>query len=246
MIVIPAIDIKDGLCVRLYQGAMDLDTVYSNDPGGTAARWQEVGAERLHVVDLNGAFAGHPVNLEAIRAILGAVSIPVQLGGGLRSLKIIEECFTMGVSIAILGSVACRNPDFVREACKTFPGRISVGIDARAGRVAVEGWSETTDISALDLAHRLEDAGATEIIFTDISRDGVLKGPNIPATRSLAGHVNVPIILSGGISSLQDIREVMANAGPFPNGGKISGVITGKAIYDGGLDLADAVALTKG
>ncbi|MBF0626398.1 MAG: 1-(5-phosphoribosyl)-5-[(5-phosphoribosylamino)methylideneamino]imidazole-4-carboxamide isomerase [Magnetococcales bacterium] len=246
MIVIPAIDLKNGQCVRLYQGAMDLDTVYSDDPGGTAAGWQEQGAERIHVVDLNGAFEGHPVNLEAIRLILDAVTVPIQLGGGIRSLATIEQYLDMGVRTVILGSVAARDPQLVREACRAFPGRVSVGIDARDNRVAVQGWAETTDLTVLELARRFEGVGVAEIIHTDISRDGALTGPNLTATRRLAEHITVPVILSGGVAGLDNIREALAHAGPFPNGGRISGVIIGKALYDGRIDFAEAVRLTRG
>ncbi|MBF0446570.1 MAG: 1-(5-phosphoribosyl)-5-[(5-phosphoribosylamino)methylideneamino]imidazole-4-carboxamide isomerase [Magnetococcales bacterium] len=245
MILIPAIDLKDGNCVRLFQGDMEQDTLYSDDPAATASRWQGLGAERLHVVDLNGAFAGKQVNAQAIVAIVKALDIPMQLGGGIRSLATMEACFDLGIQICILGTIACRNPSLVQEACHLFPGRISVGIDARDGKVAVEGWAEVTDIDAFDLAKRFEDAGVAEIIFTDISRDGALTGPNIPATRKLAETVRTPIILSGGISSMADIEGALENAGPFANGGRISGAITGKAIYDGRIDFAKGVALTK-
>ncbi len=246
MIIIPAIDLKDGKCVRLVQGDMNRDTVYSDDPAAMARHWQDLGAERLHMVDLNGAFAGQPVNAGAIRAILGALTIPAQLGGGIRNLATIEACFEMGLRTAILGTVACRDPQLVHEACRAFPGRISVGIDARGGMVAVEGWAEVTDIRALDLARRFEDAGVAEIIFTDIARDGALTGPNIAATRALAEAISIPVILSGGISRLEDVRETVANGGPFANGGRISGIITGKALYDGRLDFKEAVRVTRG
>ncbi|MBF0379386.1 MAG: 1-(5-phosphoribosyl)-5-[(5-phosphoribosylamino)methylideneamino]imidazole-4-carboxamide isomerase [Magnetococcales bacterium] len=245
MIIIPAIDLKDGNCVRLFQGDMEQDTLYSNDPGATAAKWQQLGAERLHVVDLNGAFAGKPVNAPAISAIVKALDIPMQLGGGIRSLATMEACFDLGIQICILGTIACRDPQLVKEACKAFPGRISVGIDARDGKVAVEGWAEVTDILAIDLAKQFEDAGVAEIIFTDISRDGALTGPNTQATMQLAQSVAIPIILSGGISSMADIEDAIANSGPFANGGSISGAITGKAIYDGRVDFAQAVKLSK-
>lgn len=245
MIIIPAIDLKDGQCVRLFQGDMNQDTVYSDDPAAMARRWQGLGAERLHVVDLNGAFAGTPVNAPAIRAILAALTIPVQLGGGIRQLETIDACFDMGIHRVILGTAACRDPQLVRQACQRYPGRVLVGIDARDGWVAVQGWAEVTDIRAIDLAKRFEDVGVAEIIFTDISRDGALVGPNVDATRQLAESVTIPIILSGGISSLADIQQVLPNAGPFVNGGRISGIITGKALYDGRLDFQEAVAAVR-
>ncbi|GAB0057823.1 1-(5-phosphoribosyl)-5-[(5-phosphoribosylamino) methylideneamino] imidazole-4-carboxamide isomerase [Candidatus Magnetaquicoccaceae bacterium FCR-1] len=240
MILIPAIDLKNGQCVRLFQGEMDQATVYSDSPATMARHWQSLGARRLHVVDLNGAFAGEPVNAAAVAAILEALTIPVQLGGGIRNLETIERWLTAGIDIVILGTIACRNPELVREACRLHPGRISVGIDARDGLVAVEGWSATTEITALDLARRFEDAGVAEIIFTDISRDGALSGPNIPATRALAEAITIPVILSGGVSCLEDIQHARENAGPFANRGRISGIITGKAIYDGRLDFQSA------
>lgn len=246
MMILPAIDLKDGQCVRLVQGDMNRDTVYSNDPAAMALRWQGLGAERLHVVDLNGAFAGTPVNDDAIRAILAALTIPMQLGGGIRRLETIDACMALGIHRVILGTVACRDPQLVREACRIHPGHISVGIDARDGMVAVEGWAEVTDIRAVDLAKRFEDAGVAEIIFTDISRDGALGGPNVEATRHLAESVSIPIILSGGIASLADIQEAWTHRGPFPNGGRISGIITGKALYDGRLDFQEAVAAVAG
>ncbi|MEO5332235.1 MAG: 1-(5-phosphoribosyl)-5-[(5-phosphoribosylamino)methylideneamino]imidazole-4-carboxamide isomerase [Magnetococcus sp. YQC-5] len=241
MLLIPAIDLKEGHCVRLFQGEMEQATIYSDNPGAMAQHWQTLGAQRLHVVDLNGAFAGEPVNASAIQQILAALKIPVQLGGGIRSLTTIRYWLEAGIQTVILGTIACRNPALVKEACQTFPGRISVGIDARNGRVAVEGWSSTTDVLAIDLARRFEDAGVAEIIFTDISRDGALIGPNIDATRNLAASVTIPIILSGGIASFDDVRQAMAHAGPFPNGGRIAGIITGKALYDGRLDFKAAM-----
>ncbi|MBF0134301.1 MAG: 1-(5-phosphoribosyl)-5-[(5-phosphoribosylamino)methylideneamino]imidazole-4-carboxamide isomerase [Magnetococcales bacterium] len=246
MILIPAIDLKDGRCVRLFQGDMAQDTVYSNDPGAMARRWQDEGGERLHVVDLNGAFAGERVNAQAVLAILNAVTIPIQLGGGIRDLQTIESALESGIFRVILGTIACRDPQLVRDACRLFPGRVSVGIDARDGKVAIQGWSEVTDLDAVTLAHRFEDAGVAEIIFTDISRDGALTGANLPATKALAQAISIPVILSGGVAGMADIEQAMANAGPFPGGGCISGVITGKAIYDGRLDFRLAVRLTRG
>lgn len=246
MEIIPAIDLKDGQCVRLFQGDMAQHTVYSDAPGEMAWHWQDLGAQRLHVVDLNGAFAGRPVNAAAIAAILAAVTIPVQLGGGIRTLETIDACLGMGVSRVILGTVACRDPQLVRQACRLYPGRILVGIDARDGWVAVQGWAEVTDIRAIELAKRFEEAGVSELIFTDISRDGALTGPNVEATRALAEAVTIPVILSGGISSLADIQQVMRNPGPYPNGGRLSGIISGKALYDGRLDFQEAVAACAG
>lgn len=246
MIVIPAIDLKEGRCVRLFQGDMRRDTVYSDDPGAMARRWQGEGAQRLHVVDLNGAFAGGRVNEGAVKAILDAITIPVQLGGGIRDLETIEACLLSGIFRVILGTVACRNPAMVHEACRLFPGRVTVGIDARNGKVAIEGWSEVTDRDAVSLAQRFEDAGVAEIIFTDISRDGALTGANLTATQALAQAISIPVILSGGVAGIADIQNAMANAGPFARGGSISGVITGKAIYDGRLDFRQAVRLTRG
>ena len=242
MMIIPAIDLKEGQCVRLFQGDMAQHTVYSDDPGAMALHWQTLGAQRLHVVDLNGAFAGQPVNAEAIAAIVAATTIPVQLGGGIRTLATIEACLAMGIQKVILGTVACREPELVRQACQHYPGHILVGIDARDGWVAVQGWAELTDMRAVELAQRFEAVGVTEIIFTDIARDGALRGPNLEATRALAEAVTIPIILSGGISALADIQQVMQNPGPYTNGGRISGIITGKALYDGRLDFKAAVA----
>ena len=245
MMIIPAIDLKDGHCVRLFQGDMAQNTVYSDDPAAMAERWQGLGAERLHVVDLNGAFAGKPVNDAAIRAILAVLTIPMQLGGGIRHLETIDRCFKMGIARVILGTVACQDPALVRQACLAYPGGISVGIDARDGWVAVQGWAEVTNIRALDLAKRFEDAGVAEIIFTDIARDGAMGGPNIEATRQLAESVTIPVILSGGISSLVDIENSVRHQGPFANGGRISGIITGKALYDGRLDFQEAVRVAQ-
>ncbi|ABK45645.1 1-(5-phosphoribosyl)-5-[(5-phosphoribosylamino)methylideneamino] imidazole-4-carboxamide isomerase [Magnetococcus marinus MC-1] len=245
MRIIPAIDLKDGQCVRLFKGDMDQNTVYSDNPGETAKQWAEQGAERMHVVDLNGAFAGEPVNADAIAAIRKAITIPMQLGGGIRTLETLQKLFNLGVDFAILGSVAARDPELVFRACEQFPGRISVGIDARDGKVAVEGWAETTDLNAVDLAKKFEDAGVAEIIFTDIARDGTLTGPNVAATRLMAESATIPVIASGGVSCLADIQALLENSGPYPNGNRISGVITGKAIYDGRLDLAAAIALSR-
>ncbi len=240
MIVIPAIDLKEGRCVRLEQGLMDKDTVYSDDPAGQALSWQEQGGELLHIVDLDGAFAGVPRNREAIRAIVEAVSMPTELGGGIRDLATVEAYLELGVSRVILGTVAKENPALVAEACRLFPGRIVVGIDAKDGLVAVRGWADVTEKRASELAKEMEGYGVEAIIYTDIARDGMMQGPNIDATRQLAEAISVPVIASGGVSSLDDIARLMTveSAG-------VTGVITGKAIYTGSLDLREAVALTK-
>jgi len=240
MIVIPAIDLKGGRCVRLEQGLMEKDTVYSDDPGAQARAWQDLGGELLHIVDLDGAFAGVPRNREAIEAIVHAVDIPTELGGGIRDLETIEAYLNLGIDRAILGTVAKEKPELVAEACRLFPGRIVVGIDARDGLVAVRGWAEVTSKPAAEMAKEMEGFGVEAIIYTDISRDGMLEGPNIEATRQLAESISIPVIASGGVSSLKDIENLMAieEAG-------VVGVITGKAIYSGALDLREAVELTR-
>jgi phosphoribosylformimino-5-aminoimidazole carboxamide ribotide isomerase len=241
MIVIPAIDLKEGKCVRLEQGLMEKDTVFNDNPAAQARAWQEQGAELLHIVDLDGAFAGEPKNRSAIEAIVKAITIPAQLGGGIRDITTIEAYLSLGLSRVIIGTAAQRNPELVREACKKFPGRIVVGIDAKNGMVAVQGWAEVTDITAIDLARKFEGFGVSAIIYTDISRDGMLQGPNIEATRALAEAVSIPIIASGGVSSLMDIENLMA----IESSG-VTGVITGKAVYSGAIRLCEAIALTKG
>ncbi|HEY4743044.1 MAG TPA: 1-(5-phosphoribosyl)-5-[(5-phosphoribosylamino)methylideneamino]imidazole-4-carboxamide isomerase [Desulfuromonadaceae bacterium] len=240
MIVIPAIDLKEGKCVRLEQGLMDKDTVFNDDPAAQAREWQAQGAELLHIVDLDGAFAGEPRNKAAIEAIVTAISIPAQLGGGIRDLVTIEAYLKLGLSRVIIGTAAQRNPELVREACALFPGRIVVGIDAKNGMVAVQGWGEVTDVTAVDLAKRFEGFGVSAIIYTDISRDGMLQGPNLEATKALAEAISIPVIASGGVSSLKDIENLMTI-----EGSGVSGVITGKAVYTGAIRLAEAVALTK-
>ncbi len=241
MIVIPAIDLKEGRCVRLEQGLMEKDTVYNNDPGAQARSWQEQGGELLHIVDLDGAFAGVPRNREAIRAIVDAVSIPTELGGGIRDLPTIEAYLELGIDRVILGTVAKENPQLVREACQRFPGHIVVGIDARDGLVAVRGWADITEKLATELAKEMEGFGVEAIIYTDIARDGMMGGPNLEATRALAEAITVPVIASGGVSCLEDIASLMT----IEQYG-VTGVITGKALYTGSLDLRTAVALTKG
>ena len=240
MIVIPAIDLKEGRCVRLEQGLMDKDTVFCDNPAEQAREWERQGGELLHIVDLDGAFAGKPANKSAIEAIVKAVRIPTQLGGGIRDIETIKAYLDLGLSRVILGTAAQRNPKLVEEACKLFPGRIVVGIDAKNGLVAVQGWAEMTDVYAVDLARLFEGYGVTAIIYTDISRDGMMQGPNVEATRALAEAISIPVIASGGVSSLKDIENLMAveSAG-------VTGVITGKAIYTGAIKLAEAVTLTK-
>lgn len=240
MIVIPAIDLKEGKCVRLEQGLMDKDTVFSVNPGAQALEWEAQGAELLHIVDLDGAFAGRPKNREAIEDILRSITIPAQLGGGIRDLATIEAYLSLGLSRVIIGTAAQRNPELVREACAEFPGRIVVGIDAKNGMVAVQGWAELTGITAVDLARKFEGFGVSAVIYTDIARDGMLQGPNLEATRALAEAVSIPVIASGGVSSLKDIENLMA----IESCG-ISGVITGKAVYTGAIELREAIAATR-
>lgn len=240
MIVIPAIDLKGGKCVRLEQGLMEKDTVYSDDPAAQARTWQDQGAELLHIVDLDGAFAGVPRNREAIQAIVSALDIPAQLGGGIRDLATVEAYLELGLSRVILGTVAKENPRLVAEACEKFAGRIVVGIDAKDGKVAVRGWAEVTEMPVVELARKFEDVGVAAIIYTDIGRDGMMQGPNIDATRALAESVSIPIIASGGVSRIEDIENLLA-----VESSGIAGVITGKAIYSGALDLAAAIELTR-
>ncbi len=235
----PAIDLKDGACVRLRRGEMDQATVYGTDPGAQARAWQNFGFSSVHVVDLNGAFAGRPVNAEAVRAILAAVTIPVQLGGGIRDLAGIEAWLAAGISRVILGSAAAKNPALVHEAARKFPAQIAVGIDAKAGFVATEGWAETSLLTAAALALRLQDAGIAAIIYTDIARDGMLTGLNLPETAALAAQVSVPVIASGGFAGLADIAALKSAAAATPN---LAGAIIGRALYDGSIDPAAALA----
>jgi phosphoribosylformimino-5-aminoimidazole carboxamide ribotide isomerase len=239
-IVIPAIDLKEGKCVRLEQGLMERDTVFCDNPAEQAGEWVRQGGELLHIVDLDGAFAGVPKNREAISAIVGSISIPTQLGGGIRDIPTIEAYLDLGVGRVILGTAAQRNPELVMEACRLFPGRIVVGIDAKDGMVAVQGWAEVTAVTAIDLARKFEGYGVAAIIYTDISRDGMMAGPNIEATKALAEAISIPVIASGGVSSLKDIENLMA-----VESSGVTGAITGKAIYTGAIRLADAVAMTK-
>jgi len=240
LIFFPAIDLKDGNCVRLYQGDMDQATVFSDDPAAQAQAFQDAGCEWVHLVDLNGAFEGRPVNGTAVNAILAALDIPVQLGGGIRTMATIDDWLARGVRRVILGTVALTDPDLVKAACKAHPGRVAVGIDARDGLVAVEGWAEVSELTALELAKRFEDAGVAAIIFTDIGRDGVMQGPNLQATLDLARAVSIPVIASGGVSSMADLEDLKAQGG-----GLLEGVISGRAVYDGKIDLPTAVKLLK-
>ncbi len=237
MILYPAIDLKDGNAVRLYKGEMDQATVFSDKPADQAKAFQDAGCEWLHLVDLNGAFAGEPVNGAAVEAILAETSVPAQLGGGIRDMATIEMWITKGIARVILGTVAVENPDLVRDAAKAFPGKIAVGIDARNGRVATKGWAEETDVMVTDLARSFEDAGVAAIIYTDINRDGAMQGPNVEATAALANAVSIPVIASGGVSSLEDLRNLMTC------GATLDGAISGRALYDGAIDLAEAIAL---
>jgi phosphoribosylformimino-5-aminoimidazole carboxamide ribotide isomerase len=237
MILFPAIDLKDGQCVRLLKGDMERATVFGDDPAAQARAFEAAGCRWLHLVDLNGAFAGEPVNGAAVAAILASVGVPVQLGGGIRDRGTIEAWLARGVARVILGTAAVRDPDLVREAARAHPGRVAVGIDARAGRVAVEGWALTTDVTAEELARIYEDAGVAAIIYTDIDRDGAMRGPNIEATAALARAISIPVIASGGVSSMEDLHALKASGAP------LEGVITGRALYEGRLDLAEAVAL---
>jgi phosphoribosylformimino-5-aminoimidazole carboxamide ribotide isomerase len=241
MILFPAIDLKDGQCVRLKLGDMDQATVFNDDPAAQALSFEAQGFEWLHLVDLNGAFAGKPVNKTAVEAILGAVKIPVQLGGGIRNLGQIESWLNQGIRRVILGTVALRDPALVREACRMFPGRIAVGIDAKGGRVAVEGWAETSDLAATDLARRFSDAGVSAIIFTDVDRDGILKGLNIESTLELARAVPIPVIASGGLASMDDIHRML-----HPDCRILEGAISGRALYDGRIDVPEALRLLRG
>ncbi len=236
MIFYPAIDLKDGQCVRLLRGAMDRATVFGDDPAAQARAFADAGCRWLHLVDLNGAFAGRPVNAAAVEAILAAVEVPVQLGGGIRDRQTIDAWLDKGVARVILGTAALRDPDLVRSAARAHPGRVAVGIDARDGLVAVEGWAETSTTSATDLARRFEDAGVAAIVYTDIDRDGALGGPNVAATAALAGAVAIPVIASGGIASMDDLRALKESGAP------LDGAISGRALYEGRLDLAAAVA----
>jgi phosphoribosylformimino-5-aminoimidazole carboxamide ribotide isomerase len=240
VILFPAIDLKEGECVRLIHGDMAQATVFNTDPAAQAATFEAQGFDYLHVVDLDGAFAGKPMNARAVESILSKVIMPVQLGGGIRDMRTIEGWLSKGVSRVIIGTAAVKDPDLVREAARLNPGRIAVGIDARDGLVAVEGWAKVSQVTAIELGKRFEDAGVAAIIYTDISRDGVLKGLNIESTLALADALSIPVIASGGLASLDDIRRLLQ-----PDCAKLAGAITGRALYDGRLDPAEALALIK-
>jgi phosphoribosylformimino-5-aminoimidazole carboxamide ribotide isomerase len=239
MLIIPAVDIKNGKCVRLLQGRMDDETVYSDDPRAMAAKWTRLGAQLIHVIDLDGAFAKVPQNTGSIRKILQTVKVPIQLGGGIRTEETVHMYLEMGVKRVIIGTGAIKEPDFVKKVCKTYPGQIVVGIDARNGKVAIDGWTQTTRIEAMELAKEFEDCGVAAINFTDIHRDGMQTGPNLNATLRLAEAVSIPVVASGGVSSIEDIKNLL----PLEKAG-VAGVIIGKALYSGKLDLKEALDLT--
>jgi phosphoribosylformimino-5-aminoimidazole carboxamide ribotide isomerase len=240
VILLPAIDLKNGQCVRLEQGDMARATVFNLDPAAQAAAFERQGFEYLHVVDLDGAFAGKPMNAQAVEGMLKRVKMPVQLGGGIRDLTTLEAWLAKGIARVIIGTAAVRDPAFVKEAAKKFPGRVAVGLDARDGKVAVEGWAETSTVTALDIAQRFEDAGVAAIIFTDIARDGLLKGLNLDATIALAESISIPVIASGGLASIDDIKALLA-----PRAKKLEGAISGRALYDGRIDPAQALTLIR-
>ena len=238
MLIIPAIDLKEGQCVRLSQGQMDRATVYSQNPAEVARRWESTGAQRLHIVDLDGAVSGKPKNKNVIRSIRSAISIPVQLGGGIRDIKTIDEYLAAGIDDIILGTAAIKNPELLEKSCKMFPGKIIIGIDARNDRVSVQGWTEKTEMSALHFAQQLDSSAVSAIIFTDIKRDGMLVGPNIESTAQLARAVTIPVIASGGVSCIEDIKRLleMESFG-------VKGVVIGRALYTGDIDLRECIEL---
>jgi phosphoribosylformimino-5-aminoimidazole carboxamide ribotide isomerase len=240
VIIFPAIDLKNGECVRLVRGDMAQATVFNDDPAAQARAFENHGFDHLHVVDLDGAFAGKPMNALAVEKILGAVKMSVQLGGGIRDMKTVSGWLEKGVARVIIGTAAVRDPDFVREAARRYPRRIAVGIDARDGRVAVDGGAKTSDVSALELGRRFEDAGVAAIIYTDIARDGVLKGLNIEATLALAEAVSIPVIASGGLASIDDVRRLLQ-----PDCARLAGAVAGRALYDGRLNPAEAFAMIE-
>jgi phosphoribosylformimino-5-aminoimidazole carboxamide ribotide isomerase len=240
MLIIPAVDIKNGKCVRLFQGRMDTETVFSDDPSAMAKRWADEGAEIVHVVDLDGAVEKSPRNLDSIQRIINRTNAHVQVGGGIRNEKTVRMFFEMGVKRVVIGTEAIQNPKFVKDACKAFPGQIVVGIDARDGVVAIEGWKKTTRIKALDLAKQFEDCGLAAVNFTDIRRDGMKTGPNIDETRSLAEAISIPVIASGGVSTIKDIQDLMALEAVG-----VVGIITGRALYSGSLNLKEAIDISR-
>ena len=241
MILFPAIDLKNGECVRLVRGDMEQATVFNTDPAAQAREFERQGFGYLHVVDLDGAFAGRPVNADAVERILAGAGMKLQLGGGVRDLRTVAGWLEKGVARVIIGTAALKDPDFVREAARLYPGRIAVGIDARDGRVAVEGWARQSDVSALDLGRMFEDSGVAAVIYTDIARDGVLQGLNIAQTVALAEALTIPVIASGGLASIEDVKRLME-----PDCARLAGAISGRALYDGRLDAAEALALLKG
>jgi phosphoribosylformimino-5-aminoimidazole carboxamide ribotide isomerase len=238
VILFPAIDLKGGQCVRLEQGDMARATVFNTDPSAQALAFERQGFEYLHVVDLDGAFAGKPVNATAVEALLKVIKMPVQLGGGIRDLATVEAWLTRGIRRVIIGTAAVRDPQLVKDAAKKFPGRVAVGLDARDGKVAVQGWAESSELTVLDMARRFEDAGIAAIIFTDIARDGLLRGLNLDATIALADKISIPVIASGGLASIADVKALLE-----PRAKKLEGAISGRALYDGRLDPAEAIAL---
>ncbi|MEJ2365024.1 MAG: 1-(5-phosphoribosyl)-5-[(5-phosphoribosylamino)methylideneamino]imidazole-4-carboxamide isomerase [Deltaproteobacteria bacterium] len=240
MLIIPAIDLKEGRCVRLQRGVMSTATIFSDNPALTARRWEEQGAQWLHVVDLDGAFAKEPRNLDAIAAIVDSVDVPVQVGGGVRSLETLAVYLEIGVERVVMGTAAHSNPEILVQACQSFPGKVVLGIDHRKGRVAIEGWSQTTDVGSGELATRFDSLALAAIVYTDISRDGMQSGPNVQATRQLARAVNIPVIASGGVGTLDHIRALL----PLEQDGVI-GVIVGRALYSGTVELSEAVALAE-
>jgi phosphoribosylformimino-5-aminoimidazole carboxamide ribotide isomerase len=240
LILFPAIDLKEGLAVRLEQGDMARATIFHRDPAVQAAAFESQGFEYLHLVDLDGAFAGKPVNADAVDHILESIAIPVQLGGGIRNTATVEAWLEKGVTRVIIGTAAVRDPPFVKQAARDYPGQVAVGLDARDGKVAVEGWAETSELTALEIAKRFEDAGVAAIIYTDVTRDGMLKGLNLDATIALADAISIPVIASGGLASIDDIKALLK-----PLAAKLAGAIAGRALYDGRLDAAEALALIR-
>ncbi|MBI5056614.1 MAG: 1-(5-phosphoribosyl)-5-[(5-phosphoribosylamino)methylideneamino]imidazole-4-carboxamide isomerase [Nitrospirae bacterium] len=239
MIIIPAIDLKDSKCVRLLQGKKEEVTVYSDDPAAMAKQWVGLGAELLHIVDLDGAFTGEQKNLEEIKVIRKAIDIPIEVGGGIRNLERMETLISLGVDRVIIGTSAAKNPDMIKKACEKFPGKVLVGIDAKDGKVAIRGWEEVTEFHAIEFAKKMQDDGAAGIIYTDIERDGMLTGPNLEAMAKMVSAVSIPVIASGGVAKIKDIKNLMQIK-------NLWGVITGKALYAGTVDLKEAIGLTKG